>query len=281
MSKGTSRVSGSLSSALVLLIVIRSFGVTAMGNVKPLLKVISKIFAHTDKNVRAEGTSLVITLYTFLGAALVPSLSDLKPVQMSELQKSFDSLDGDGKGAGTGKPTRYTRKAQREREEAEANGGDADDAGEEEAAPAIDPRSLLDPVDALSLFPSDLDTRLSSTKWKDRLEALEECNKVLTEPRNSAISDRNVDAYGSLASTLGTKCKSDANVNVVMEAAKVLEGLARGLGRPFGRFLGVTMMACLERLKERKANVVEALGKALDAIFETVSSSFTKLLVTS
>lgn len=244
-----------------------------MGNIKPLLKTFTKIFGHTDKNVRAEGTSLVLSLYPYLGPALLPSLAELKPVQMAEIQKSFDSLDAEGKGAGTGKPTRYTRKTQREREAAEASGAADDEPPEEaEAAAPIDPRDLMDPVNALSMFPSDLEDRLSSTKWKDRLEVLEECNKVLAAPGNAKISDSNIDSYGSLAGTLGAKCKSDANVNVVIEASKVIEGLARGIGKPFGRFRGIIMVGCLERLKERKANVVEALGKALDALFSTVSS---------
>lgn len=249
----------------------RSFGIQVVGNMKPIMKIIPKIFGHTDKNVRAEGSVLVTTLYTFLGPALLPALADLKPVQMSELQKSFDAMDADGKGAGTGKPTRWTRKVQREREAAEASGGDAAEEVEEEAPAAIDPRSLLDPVNALSLFPDNLDDQLSSTKWKERLEVLEECNKVLSQPANAKISDSNIDAYGSLLSTLGTKCKSDANINVVIEAAKVIEGLATGLGRPFGRFRGIVMPGAIERLKERKANVVDALGKALDAVFTTVS----------
>jgi hypothetical protein len=97
------------------------------------------------------------------------------------------------------------------------------------------------------------------------------CNKVLAQPANAKIADSNIDAYGSLLSTLGAKCKSDANINVVIEAAKVVEGLATGLGRPFGRFRGIVMPGMIERLKERKANVVEALGKALDAVFTTVS----------
>jgi cytoskeleton-associated protein 5 len=242
-----------------------------VGNIKPIMKVIPKIFGHTDKNVRAEGSTLVTTLYTFLGPALLPTLSDLKPVQMTELQKSFDSMDGDGKGAGTGRPTRYTRKAQRDREAAEQAGGDAAEEEEEEAPAAIDPKSLLDPINVLSLFPDNLDEMLSSTKWKERLEVLEECNKVLSQPANAKIADSNIDAYGSLLSTLGLKCKSDANINVVMEAAKVIEGLSTGLGRPFGRFRGVVMPGMIERLKERKANVVDTLGKALDAVFTTVS----------
>ncbi|WVF67597.1 hypothetical protein IAT40_002355 [Kwoniella sp. CBS 6097] len=255
---------------------IESFGVPAMGNIKPLLKSLPKIFGHADKTVRAEGTSLTLVLYSYLGPALLPALADLKSVQMTDLQKSFDSMDAEGKGAGIGKPTRYTRKGQREREAAEAAGGDegGEDGTEEAAVPEpIDPKSLLDPVDVLALFPSDLMERLASTKWKDRLESLEECTKVLTQPANASISDKNVDSYGPLAQLLGTKCQKDANVNVVIEAAKVLEGLALGMGKPFGRFRAAAMPGCLERLKERKANVTDALGKALDGIFSTTTLS--------
>ncbi|OCF32654.1 microtubule Associated protein [Kwoniella heveanensis BCC8398] len=264
---------------------IESFGVPAMGNIKPLLKSLPKIFGHADKTVRAEGTALTLVLYSYLGPALLPALADLKPVQMADLQKSFDSMDAEGKGAGTGKPTRYTRKGQREREAAEAAGGDdgGDAGGEETAAPEpIDPKSLLDPVDVLALFPSDLMDRLASTKWKDRLESLEECTKVLSQPANARISDKNVDSYGPLAQLLGTKCQKDANVNVVIEAAKVLEGLALGIGKPFGRFRAAAMPGCLDRLKERKANVTDALGKALDGLFSaTILSDIVEDVLTS
>lgn len=232
------------------------------------------MFAHSDKNVRAEGTALTLALYSYLGPALLPALADLKPVQVTDLQKQFDALDAEGKGAGSGKPQRYTRKVQRERETSGGGDGDGEEAGagEEEAA-AIDPLSLLDPVDVLALFPSDAMERLGSVKWKERLEACEECNKVLGDPKNARILDSNVGAYSSLVNVLGTKCHKDANVNVVMEAAKLLEGLARGIGRPFGQFKSATVPGMLERLKERKAAVGEALSKALDAIFLTVSLS--------
>nr|XP_031863914.1 uncharacterized protein CI109_000558 [Kwoniella shandongensis]KAA5530986.1 hypothetical protein CI109_000558 [Kwoniella shandongensis] len=259
----------------VLKEIVESFGIQPMGNIKPLLKSLSKIFAHSDKNVRAEGTSLALALYTYLGPALIPSLADLKPVQMTELQKTFDTLKEEGK-EGTAKPTRWTRQVQRDREVAAAIGGDEDGAGGEadvEVAAPIDPLSLLDPVDVLCKFPADLMERLSSTKWKDRVESLEECVTVLTQPQNARISDSNVDAYGSLAQILGTKCKGDANVNVVIEATKVIDGLARGMGKPFGRYRAVVMPGCLERLKERKANVVDALGKALDGLFTTTTLS--------
>lgn len=257
-----------------MLIRNRSFGLSAIGNVKPILKSLPKIFAHTDKTVRAEGTLLVLALYTYLGPAIQPALADLKPVQVTELQKQFEALNADGKGAGSGRPSRFTRQAQREREAAPpagADGAGADGITEDIAAPTIDPRSLMDPVDVYARFPSDLDDRLASSKWKDRFEALEECNKVLADPKNARISENSVDSYGSLLSTLGTKIKSDANINVVIEAAKIIEALARGLGKPFGRYRGTVMPPCFDRLKERKATVVDAIGKALDAVFSTVS----------
>lgn len=256
---------------------IRSFGVQALGNVKPLLKALPKAFGHSDKNVRAEGTALTVVLYTYLGPALMPALADIKPVQMTDLQKTFESLDGSGKGAGSGKPQRWTRKTQRDREAAVDGDDDDGDAGAEEEAAAIDPMSLLDPVDVLALFPGNLMDLIASTKWKERLEGFEECNKVLAEPRNARISESNIDAYGPLVQTIGTKIQKDANVNVVMEAAKLLEGLARGLGKAFGRFRGSVMTGCLERLKERKASVVEAIGKALDAVFLTVGHILVQL----
>lgn len=248
----------------------RSFGVQALGNVKPLLKALPKAFAHSDKNVRAEGTALTMALYAYLGPALMPALADIKPVQMAELQKAFETLDGSGKGAGSGKPQRWTRATQREREAAVDDVGDEGEVALDEPA-VIDPMSLLDPVNVLDLFPSNLMDLIASTKWKERLEGFEECNKVLAQPQNARIQDSNADAYGPLVQTIGIKIQKDANVNVVMEAAKLLEGLARGLGKAFGRYRGSVMTGCLERLKERKANVVEAIGRALDAVFLTVS----------
>lgn len=65
--------------------------------------------------------------------------------------------------------------------------------------------------------------------------------------------------------------KGDANVVCVMLAAGCLENLAKGLRQDFARYREGTVAAILSRTKEKKANVLEALGNALDAIFHTVS----------
>ena len=80
----------------------------------PILKVLPKIFAHSDKTVRAEGSNLATTLYQYIGPGIEPWLADLKPVQVKELKDSFDALEQEGKGHKSLKPDRLTRAHARE-----------------------------------------------------------------------------------------------------------------------------------------------------------------------
>ena len=77
---------------------------------------------------------------------------------------------------------------------------------------------------------------------------------------------------GEVAKDLAARVGSDANVNCVMVAAACLKSLAEGLMAPFGRYRESVVPPMLERLKERKASVTDAIGEALDAIFVTVSN---------
>jgi cytoskeleton-associated protein 5 len=92
---------------------------------QPVLKILPKIFAHSDKTVRAEGTLLTQALYQYIGPALDSFLADLKPVQVKELKESFEALEAEGKGRGSLKPERLTRAQARE---VEAGGGATEDA---------------------------------------------------------------------------------------------------------------------------------------------------------
>ena len=57
---------------------------------QPILKALPKIFAHSDKTIRAEGSALAQSLYQCIGAAIEPFLGDLKPVQVKESNESFE-----------------------------------------------------------------------------------------------------------------------------------------------------------------------------------------------
>ena len=97
-----------------------------------ILKQLPKIFSHSDKTVRAEGTQLTHALYQFLGPGIESFMSDLKPVQVKELKEAWEAMEKEGKGKGTLKPQRLTRAAAREAAE-KAETADAGDEGGDSA----------------------------------------------------------------------------------------------------------------------------------------------------
>ena len=121
-------------------------------------------------------------------------------------------------------------------------------------------------VDIIPKLPSNLQGSLKSSKWKERKEALDELLTLINAtPRIKEASE-----FGELARSLATCIQKDANINCVMVAASCLEGLAKGLMSVFAKYRESVVPPMLERLKERKANVTDAIGNALDAIFATV-----------
>ena len=219
----------------------------------PILKALPKIFGHTDKTVRAEGTALAQNLYQCIGAGIEPFLNDLKPVQVKELHEAFEAMEKDGKGKGSFKAERLTRRQARDAEQMAASGDDALVAAEEEEAPP-DPRMFAEEVDVVPKLPSGHLVALASSKWKERKEALDEILVALNTPK---IKD--APELGELIKALAGRM-GDANINCVMGAAACLEALAKGLMGTFARHRETVVPPMLGRLKERKQNVVDALG---------------------
>jgi cytoskeleton-associated protein 5 len=60
----------------------RDFGPKVI-NIKPLIKKMPVLLEDRDKGVREEGKMMVIEIYRWIGDALKPHLSSLKPVQVS------------------------------------------------------------------------------------------------------------------------------------------------------------------------------------------------------
>ncbi|KAJ3856004.1 armadillo-type protein [Lentinula lateritia] len=239
--------------------IIRLFGIQTTPP-PPLLKALPKIFAHSDKTVRAEGTLLTHALYQYIGPAIETWLADLKPVQVKELKEAFENMEKEGKGKGTLKPERLTRAQAREAEATAENDGDGDnEQGLDDAN--FDPRAFAEPEDIVSKLPASLATALTSSKWKERKEVLDELQAVL----NAAPRIKDAPALADLAKSLAARVQADANINCVMTAAACLEALAKGMSASFSRFRETVVPPMLERLKERKATVTDAIGTALDA----------------
>ena len=126
-------------SLLTFVIFCRLFG-TQVTPPAPILKVLPKIFGHSDKAVRSEGSNLAHALYQYLGTGIESWLADLKPVQVKELKEAWDGMEKEGRGKGSLKPERMTRQQARDAEQNGAAGeGDAGDgsAAAEEGASTI------------------------------------------------------------------------------------------------------------------------------------------------
>ncbi|KNG84257.1 spindle pole body component [Aspergillus nomiae NRRL 13137] len=233
---------------------------------KPVLKALPKVFGHADKNVRAEAQSLTVEMYRWLKEAIKPLFwAELKPVQQTDLEKLFENV----KQEPPPKQERLTRAQQDAMAAASAapEDGEAEEGGEEygdEDGEEVDAFDLAEPVDVMPKVPKDLHEQLSSSKWKDRKEALDALHSALNVPR---IKDG---PYDDIVRALAARMK-DANIAVVTVAANCVDLLAKGLRSGFGKYRSSIMAPMLERLKEKKQSVAEALGQALDSVFASTT----------
>ncbi|OIW27913.1 ARM repeat-containing protein [Coniochaeta ligniaria NRRL 30616] len=226
---------------------------------KPVLKILPKVFGHADKNVRAEATNLTVEFYRWLREAMKPMFwNDLKPTQQTDLEAQFEKV----KVEPAPKQERLLRSQQAAKARAPAAGaGDVEEEAEEADEPAeIDAFDLAEPQEVISKIPADFYENLSSSKWKERKEALEALFPLLNVPR---IKDGD---FHELNRTFA-KCMKDANIMVVTLAAQCIEVLAKGLRRSYSKYRATVMQPIMERLKEKKQTVSDALSAALDAVF--------------
>ncbi len=230
---------------------------------KPVLKALPKAFGHADKNVRAEAQGLTVELYRWLKDAIKPVFwNDLKPVQQQDLEKLFEKV----KDEPPPKQERLLRSQQAAIEAAPrgavVDGDEAEEEAEEEAEPDLDMDFAA--VDVMPKIPANLLEQLASSKWKDRKEALDGLHAALDKPRiKEGPFD---DIMRALA-----KCMKDANISVVCTAANCIELFAKGLRKSFAKYRSTVMAPLMERLKEKKQNVTDAIGAALDAVFAATS----------
>lgn len=232
---------------------------------KPVLKILPKVFGHADKNVRAEATNLAVEFYRWLREAMKPMFwNDLKSTQQTEMEAQFEKI----KAEPAPKQARFLRSQQAAMARAPPPGADGAEEEEEAEAEAveIDAFDLAEPQDVQSKIASDLQEQVGSSKWKERKEALEALYVVLNVPR---IKDSD---FGEVTRALA-KCMKDANIAVVTQAAQCIEVLAKGLRKSFGKYRSIVMSPIMERLKEKKASVSDALGAALDQVFLATSLS--------
>ncbi|KAM9502287.1 cytoskeleton-associated protein 5-like isoform 5-T5 [Salvelinus alpinus] len=231
---------------------------------KPVVKVLPKQFESREKAVRDEAKLLAVEIYKWIRDALRPPLQGINSVQLKELEEEWVKLPTTAP-----KQSRFLRsqqalKAKFEQQQA-AGGDEADGDNDDEPAPRVDPYELLEAVEILSKLPKDFYDKIEAKKWQERKEALE---AVETLAKNPKLENGD---FGDLVRALRKVIGKDANVMLVTLAAKCVAGLAAGLRKKFGTYAGHVVPTILEKFKEKKPQVVQALQEAIDAIFLTTS----------
>uniref|UniRef100_W5KQE3 Cytoskeleton associated protein 5 n=1 Tax=Astyanax mexicanus TaxID=7994 RepID=W5KQE3_ASTMX len=231
---------------------------------KPVVKVLPKLFESREKAVRDEAKLLAVEIYKWIRDALRTPLQNLNSVQLKELEEEWVKLP-----TGIPKQSRFLRsqqdlKAKFEQQQA-AGSDEADGDDDEQTDTRVDPYELLEAVEILSKLPKDFYDKIEAKKWQERKEALEAVETLTKIPKLESGD------YGDLVRALKKVVGKDANVMLVTLAAKCLAGLATGLRKKFGTYAGLVVPTVLEKFKEKKPQVVQALQEAIDAVFLTTT----------
>ncbi|WBW74550.1 TOG/XMAP215 microtubule plus end tracking polymerase Alp14 [Schizosaccharomyces osmophilus] len=241
---------------------VEQFG-TKIIQPKPIVAQLKSMFGHADKNVRQETFRLTVNLFRWIGEPLKLSIfGELKPVQVKELESSFSKLPTDPPKQQRLLRSQVSEQTETAEDNEKGNGGEINE--EPNLQEEEDELDLIEEVDVIPKIDPNLETVMSSTKWKERKEALDALVPVLSQPRI-----KEGDFFG-LVALLSKSIVKDANVMVVMNAANCITVLAKGLRSNYSKYAITSVQALLERSKEKKQNVVETLSSAMDAACDTI-----------
>ncbi|XP_026810117.1 LOW QUALITY PROTEIN: protein mini spindles-like [Rhopalosiphum maidis] len=229
-------------------------------NVKPLLKKLQLILEDRDKSVRDEAKLLTIEIYSWIGPTPVKAhLSNLKPLQIQELENEFEKISGDKP-----QPTRFLHSQQMQA--AKMVEAEATNKGVvfEESTDEIDDdeEENIEPVNILCQLSKDFYEKLEAKKWQERKEAIDMLEGILSKALKIESGE-----YGDLVRALKKIITKDSNVVIVGIAAKCMALLANGLKKQFETYASACIPALLEKFKEKKQNIVLPLRDAVDAIY--------------
>ncbi|CAF3916372.1 unnamed protein product [Rotaria sordida] len=241
--------------------------------IKPFLKQVIPLLEDRDKTVRDEAKLLLVEIYKWIGKqTLTPMIQNVKPIQMQELQTEFDKLDLTG--ADKPRQTRFLRSQQdlkQKMEQTQASTTVSSSVTVEDVnvdmQEDLDPFEMLEAVNILDRLPKDFFDKIESKQWKERKEVLDDLLTLLTQnPKPAPEAD-----YFELIKSLKKIISKDSNVPVVLVAAKCLTSLAKGLKKAFKSHAVGVLEVCLDRFREKKPNVIEALRETCEASYSATN----------
>ncbi|CAO2842672.1 unnamed protein product [Amaranthus hypochondriacus] len=239
---------------------------------KRLLKMLPELFDHQDQNVRASSKGLTLELCRWIGKDPVKAIlfEKMRDTMKKELEAELVNVSG------IAKPTRKIRSEQDKEPEpevvAEVTGAGPSEESTSDAPLEIDEYELIDPVDILTpLEKSGFWDGVKATKWSERKEAVAELTK-LASTRRIAPGD-----FTEVCRTL-KKLVTDVNLAVSVEAIQAIGNLARGLRAHFSGSSRFLLPVLLEKLKEKKPTITDALTQTLQAMYKSGCLSLVDVL---
>ncbi|XP_066307066.1 protein MOR1-like isoform X2 [Miscanthus floridulus] len=230
---------------------------------KKILKMLPELFDHPDQNVRASSKGLTLELCRWIGKDPVKSIlfEKMRDTMKKELEAELANVSG------LAKPTRKIRSEQEKELEEEAvpetSGANTSEEAAADAPVEIDEYDLVDPVDILApLEKSGFWDGVKATKWSERRDAVAELTK-LASAKKIAHGD-----FHEICRTL-KKLITDVNLAVAVEAIQAIGNLARGLRAHFSGNARMLLPVLLEKLKEKKPTMAEALNQTLQAMHKS------------
>ncbi|XP_024030608.1 protein MOR1 [Morus notabilis] len=227
---------------------------------KRILKMLPELFDHQDQHVRASSKGLTLELCRWIGKDPVKSIlfEKMRDTMKKELEAELVNVTG------TARPSRKIRSEQDKEPEreavSEAAGPGPSEESTSEAPQEIDEYELVDPVDILApLEKTGFWDGVKATKWSERKEAVAELTK-LASTKKIAPGD-----FTEICRTL-KKLITDVNIAVAVEAVQAIGNLARGLRTHFSGSSRFLLPVLLEKLKEKKPTMIEALSQTLQAM---------------
>lgn len=227
-----------------------SFGAKAF-SFKPFLGIIEKFASVSNPQVRSEALSFYKETYRWVRDLIKPSIEKLKKAQKDELEKSFEDI------IEIAIPTRYIVGQEPEASEALPNCLPK--------AAAIDIYEMADARDVFNKYSERwTETVLAMEKWVDKKSALEELNNELNYPK---IAEKSPLALTSMAKRLF----NDSNVNVMLQAVKMIGLLAKGQRKYFDSLARQFFSLIVTKFKDKKPQVIQEAHTALDNLLYSIT----------
>ncbi|KAG5516861.1 hypothetical protein RHGRI_037558 [Rhododendron griersonianum] len=230
---------------------------------KRILKMLPELFDHQDQHVRASSKGLTLELCRWIGKEPVKSIlfEKMRDTMKKELEAELVNVTT------TARPSRKIRSEQdkepKQEMVSEVVGFGPSNESVLDAPHGIDEYELVDPVDILKpLEKTRFWDGVKAAKWSERKEAVAELTK-LTSTKRIAPGD-----FTEICRTL-KKLSLDVNIAVAVEAIQAIGNLARGLRNHFSGNSRLLLPVLLDKLKEKKPTLTEALTQTLQTMHKS------------